>query len=236
MTYYHFIRVNEDEQAYLGYDDNRIVTVGEPVTVGGTPVLCQHGLHASKRILDALGYCPEREVALCRVELGGEVLHDTDKSVASERTIIAMLDEKQTAVLLQDFARWCALQVIDLWDAPDVVRQYLTTGDETLRADAWLASERAVWASAAASRAAREAAAEAAAAEAAAAARASARADAAARVAAAAAASASAAAASAASAAAASARVESKQAQEEKLVQLFEAAGGGVSHDIPAQV
>jgi hypothetical protein len=28
---------------------------------------------------------------------------------------------RRTAVLLQDFARWCALQVVDLWDAPDVV-------------------------------------------------------------------------------------------------------------------
>lgn len=40
----------------------------------------------------------------------------------------------------------------------------------------------------------------------------------------------------AADASARAARVESKQAQEEKLVQLFEAAKGGVSHDIPAQV
>jgi len=31
--------------------------------------------------------------------------------------------------LLFDFARWCALQVIDLWDAPAVVREYLETGE-----------------------------------------------------------------------------------------------------------
>jgi hypothetical protein len=35
------------------------------------------------------------------------------------------------------FTRQCALDVIDLWDAPAVVRQYLETGDESLRASAW---------------------------------------------------------------------------------------------------
>lgn len=130
--YYHFVRVNKDGQAYLGYDDNRIVTVGEPVTVGGTPVLCQHGLHASARIIDALEYCPMGNTALCRVELGGEVLHDTGKSVAQTRTIIAMLPVEKTNAILREFARWCALSVVHLWDAPDVVRQYLTTGDESL--------------------------------------------------------------------------------------------------------
>jgi hypothetical protein len=132
MTYYHFIRVNEDGQAYLGNNDNRIVTVGEPVTVEGEPILCEHGLHASARIIDALEYCPVGNVALCRVTLGGTVIHGDDKSVASERTITAILPAEKTNALLQDFARWCALQVIDLWDAPDVVRQYLTTGDESL--------------------------------------------------------------------------------------------------------
>jgi hypothetical protein len=132
MTYYHFVRVNKDGQAYLGYADNRIITVGEPVTVEGEPVLCHRGLHASARIIDALEYCPVGDVALCRVELGGTVIHGDDKSVASERTITAILPVEKTNALLQDFARWCALQVIDLWDAPDVVREYLTTGDESL--------------------------------------------------------------------------------------------------------
>ena len=36
--------------------------------------------------------------------------------------------------LLREFARWCALQAINKWDAPDVVREYLETGDESLYA------------------------------------------------------------------------------------------------------
>jgi len=33
----------------------------------------------------------------------------------------------------REFARWCALQVIDKWDAPDVVLKYLETGMPELR-------------------------------------------------------------------------------------------------------
>ena len=53
--YYHFIRINDAGQPYLGHDDNRIVTVGETITVDGEPELCKRGLHASKR---GLGLIP----------------------------------------------------------------------------------------------------------------------------------------------------------------------------------
>lgn len=53
----------------------------------------------------------------------------------------------------REFARWCALQVIDLRDAPDVVREYLETGNEKIRSaaraaacpDAWAAARAAAW-------------------------------------------------------------------------------------------
>ena len=229
MTYYHFVRVNKDGQAYLGNNDGRIITVGEPVTVEGTPVLCRHGLHASARIIDALEYCPEGDVALCRVELGGTIIRDTDKSDAQTRTIIAMLGAERTTTLLQDFARWCALQVVDLWDAPDVVREYLTTGDETLRADAADAAE-AAWKAADAAQEAElqrlfheEAARDAAAASAA-----SARSAAgAARSAAGAAGAAAAGAAAAGDAAWAAARAAAWAAQEAELQRLFHEAAEG---------
>ena len=38
------------------------------------------------------------------------------------------------------FARWCSLRVVHLWDCPDVVMQYLETGDEELRDAAWNAA------------------------------------------------------------------------------------------------
>jgi len=34
------------------------------------------------------------------------------------------------------YARWCALQVINLWDAPEVVLEYLNTGNENIRKSA----------------------------------------------------------------------------------------------------
>ena len=49
----------------------------------------------------------------------------------------------------REFACWCALQVIDKWDAPDVVREYLETGDEEIRSAAWSVAWDAVKRSAA---------------------------------------------------------------------------------------
>ena len=142
MTDYcwHFAQVDDNNVPRLGYGDNREVTLGETLRVEGKPVLCEHGLHASAKLWDALNYARGERLSLCRVTLGGTVKHDTDKSVANERTVVAVLDADTTDKLLRDYARWCALQVIHLWDAPDIVRQYLETGDESLRAAAWAAA------------------------------------------------------------------------------------------------
>jgi hypothetical protein len=94
----------------------------------GPVVLCESGLHASALILDALCYAPGTTV--CRVELSGTIFENEDKLAASERTILWRMDAVD---VLRAFARRCALDVIHLWDAPEVVRTYLETGDETLR-------------------------------------------------------------------------------------------------------
>lgn len=141
--YWHFVQVDSDGVARLGYDDGREVIVGETLRVEGEPVLCEHGLHASAKLWDALNYARGDRLALCRVTLGGTVLHDDTKSVGGERAVIAMLDADATEALLRGWARWCALQVIHLWDAPDVVRRYLETGDESLRAAARAADRAA---------------------------------------------------------------------------------------------
>jgi len=146
--YWHFAQVDDNNVPRLGYDDNREIRVGETLRVEGEPILCGHGLHASVRLWDALGYAQGKRLALCRVTLGGTVEHDDTKSVANERTVIAMLDADTTDKLLCDYARSCALQVIHLWDAPDVVRQYLETGDESLRAAARAAAGAAAGAAA----------------------------------------------------------------------------------------
>ena len=108
---------------------------GEWLVHTGPIVPCSSGLHASERVLDALQYAPGP--TLHKVILEGELQSHgdpIDKYVGRRRKILASIDATN---LLRDFARWCALSVIDKWNAPDVVRKYLTTGDEKLRDAAW---------------------------------------------------------------------------------------------------
>ncbi len=90
--------------------------------------LCRRGLHASVRLIDALTYAPGS--TLSRVELSGEILTDNDKIVATDRRVLWTIDATD---LLRRFARSCALDVIDLWDAPEIVVRWLRTGDERCR-------------------------------------------------------------------------------------------------------
>ena len=106
----------------------------------GPLVLCQSGLHASEHPLDALTYAPG--TTLCRVDLDGEIIRDSDKLVARRRQIVARID---ATVVLRDFACACARDVLPLWDAPAIVRQYLETGDETIRDAARDAAWAAAW-------------------------------------------------------------------------------------------
>ena len=118
----------------LGYGDNRPIVIGETHTVDITErklELCGWGLHASERIIDALEYAPGPMVY--RVRLHGEIRRGDDKACATHRTYIAGID---ATGILRTFARKCALDVIALWDAPDIVRQYLETGDESASAAA----------------------------------------------------------------------------------------------------
>src|SRR5574343_568575 len=126
----------EPADGLLQYGDGRKPEKGITHTVCVKPVPCKAGLHASVRSIDALVYA--RSSVLWRVQLGGAIVHDNKKCSATERTYIQRIDIEPQ---LREFARWCALQVIHLWDAPDVVRQYLETGDESLRD----AAQAAVW-------------------------------------------------------------------------------------------
>ena len=74
---------------------------------------------------------------------------EDDKSVSSSRTCIAMTTPEVGERILRNFARWCALDVAHLWDMPKDVRQYLETGDESVRSAAetaaWTAARAAAW-------------------------------------------------------------------------------------------
>lgn len=143
-------------------DGRPIPADGEILRHDGPLVICESGLHASVRIIDALLYAPGSTI--CRVQCGGHVKHSDDKLICTERTILWRIDGTN---VLRAFARQCALDVMNLWDMPAIVWQYLKTGDETIRVaagDVAEAARNAVEATQAAARAAAAWAAEAAAA------------------------------------------------------------------------
>jgi hypothetical protein len=119
-------------------DGRPVPSDGEVLVHGGPLKLCAFGLHASRNILDALRYAPGHTI--CRVEVGGEIIHGKDKLVCSERTILWRVSGEQ---VLRKFARMCALDVLHLWDAPAIVERYLKTGDESIRV---AAARDAAWA------------------------------------------------------------------------------------------
>jgi hypothetical protein len=124
-------------------DGRPIPADGEWLEHQGKVVICQSGLHASSHPFDALKYALGK--TLCLVEVEGVVARQDDKLVAKRRRIVKRFDAEP---LMREFSRWCALQVIELWDAPEVVRQYLTTGDESIRGAAWAAAGAAAGAAA----------------------------------------------------------------------------------------
>jgi hypothetical protein len=109
----------------------------------GSVVPCESGLHASVDAFDALQYAPGS--TLCLVRCSGTIIghgYPQDKIACSKRTILARMDFTEP---LRYYARMQALGVADKWPAPDVVLDYLMTGDESIRDAAWAAAWAAAW-------------------------------------------------------------------------------------------
>jgi hypothetical protein len=120
-----------------------IPKIGEWLEHKGEVIACSSGLHASEHSFNALQYAPGKW--LHKVELEDDLVshgEPADKWCGRRRKILATIDSE---ALMREFARWCALQVVHLWKAPDVVVQYLKTGDESIRAAAWAAERAAAW-------------------------------------------------------------------------------------------
>jgi hypothetical protein len=119
--------------------DSRLIPQdGTPLIHNGPMVLCKSGLHASRRLIDALQYA--RGSMIHRVRCSGDVQEEGDKLICRRRVSIWRIDADE---LLRSFARQCALDVAHLWDMSDVVRKFLETGDDKLRDAAWNAARRA---------------------------------------------------------------------------------------------
>ena len=127
------------EDRRLRHGDGREIRLGETHEVSGEIEMCKNGLHASKKAIDALYYAPGPIVY--RVELSGEIKKGEDKLVAQKRTYLS--GGIDVSEILRKFARMCALDVVDMWEAPEVVIRYLKTGDKSIRVAAWAAARTA---------------------------------------------------------------------------------------------
>jgi len=138
-------------------DGRPVPADGRLLRFDGGPILCKSGLHASRVPSDALRYAPGP--ILCLVALGGTIVDGGDKLAATERTIMKRIDATD---LLRYFARMQAVSVLHLWNdnPPDVVLDYLMTGDDSMRVKVLAAAEAVTWTARTAARAAARAAAE----------------------------------------------------------------------------
>ena len=107
--------------------------------IEGDLVPCENGYHlcVDAQVMQWLG------PAIYEAEHNGEIVTCDDKIVVRRCRLLRRLNWNDDVA--RSFARWCALQVAHLWDVPDIVRQYLETGDEALRAAAWDAARAAAW-------------------------------------------------------------------------------------------
>ncbi len=107
---------------------------GEPVEVGrtyrveGKIVPCKNGLHGSVRLIDALTYSSSS--VLTRCAYGGEIVHESDKLAASERTILWLGDIDQILHEAACVFAEGALRVVKVtdprsWAAIDAKRKWL---------------------------------------------------------------------------------------------------------------
>jgi len=129
------------EDRRLRNGDGREIRIGETHAVSGDIKLCKNGLHASKKLMDAIYYAPGTIVY--RVELSGKIEKGEDKLVAQKRTYLSGgIDVSET---LRKFARMCALDVVGIWEAPEVVIRYLKTGDKSMRGAARATALAAAW-------------------------------------------------------------------------------------------
>lgn len=69
-------------------DGRPLLAIGETLRHDGPVAPCKSGLHASVRLVDALGHAPDDACWLHRVEVGGEIVDHGDNVASSERTIL----------------------------------------------------------------------------------------------------------------------------------------------------
>jgi len=87
----------------LGHDDGRLVRKGRTLRVKGEPVLCLHGMHGSRRLINALNNAPGPIIE--RVEIGADepykIIENKGKLVGNWRKTLWWMD---ATTILHEFA------------------------------------------------------------------------------------------------------------------------------------
>ena len=135
------------EDRMTRYSPRELVTVGSILVVKHQPILCERGLHASVRAIDALRYAPGP--IACRVRVWGDVVNGGDKLAGTHRECLGMVDATNT---LHEFACCCAeaaLLMADVtdarcWHVIEAKRAWLRRPHHLRRAAAWLYNSAAL--------------------------------------------------------------------------------------------
>lgn len=135
---------------YVGLQHNNFpVIVGETRHFDGELKICEAGLHASLRAIDALRFASGVKasgVIACLVQVKGKISFGDDILVSSENTVLAAIEASS---ILFHFARHCALSVVHLWDAPQFVRDFLDAKEDicqaAVRRTAWNAADTSTY-------------------------------------------------------------------------------------------
>ncbi|WP_461367558.1 hypothetical protein [Candidatus Darwinibacter acetoxidans] len=94
---WHFIRAD-----YRTGERRLKVEVGQTLSVEGPLKLCKHGLHGSRKALDALYYAPGP--VACLDEIWGDIIEGDDKLCGRYRKCLAMID---ATYILHEFGCRC---------------------------------------------------------------------------------------------------------------------------------
>ena len=129
--YWHFAKIKDGQPVMR---NGKLIEIGKTYRVIKNK-LCEYGFHGSKNILDALKYAPGEWLSIRKIT--GNVLIGDDKVCGKKCVHVIGFDATD---ILREFARKCALDDIHLWDAPAIVKEYLETGKDELRAAAYSAA------------------------------------------------------------------------------------------------
>lgn len=118
---FHFIK----RKGKLDYDNKKAAEVGGTERFNGTPILCQKGLHASRKLKDAYGYMKGLRVRV--VKSWGTIHERHDKYATQYRKILSSRD---LAPDMLEIFKTCN-QGDPVWDNM-TLKEFRKTGNWTL--------------------------------------------------------------------------------------------------------